>query len=167
MTSENNPKTLLSDQQRTALWLIACGHTHEEAATTMGVAAGTLKAHLDRGARKLGAHGSARAAHAVHQAYRLGIFSLADTDMQAPADGSLAVVTYRRDDTPELERAWLRQDRPGAAPDGQWYPVGLSGTAATREQRGAYSWPEVLGLDDPPEERSKVQVQIYQWVGSR
>lgn len=68
----NDPITL-SGQQRTALWLFACGNSVENVAKIMMIAGPTAKEHLHRAYRALEARNGT---HAVHLAYQLGIFQV-------------------------------------------------------------------------------------------
>jgi DNA-binding CsgD family transcriptional regulator len=61
----------LSPQQRTALWLFACGNTVEQVAQIMDIAGPTAKEHLHRAYRSLHARNGV---NAVHLAYQHGFF---------------------------------------------------------------------------------------------
>jgi DNA-binding CsgD family transcriptional regulator len=60
----------LTPQQRTALVLVAGGHTNDDAGTVMGIAGSTIATHLNRAYATLGAR---NAAHAVDLAWRHGL----------------------------------------------------------------------------------------------
>lgn len=68
---------VLSRQQKTALWLFACGNSIENVAKIMFIAGPTAKEHLHRAYRALGARNGT---HAVHLAYQLGIFQVQPLD---------------------------------------------------------------------------------------
>ena len=62
----------LSPQQNTALWLLACGNPIVGVAELMGIKPNTVKEHLNRAYRSLGARNGL---HAVHIAYQYGLFN--------------------------------------------------------------------------------------------